>query len=106
MWAGRSVVACQRHGIPAVLLQHELGQILQDLLAVQSHKLLPADLTRGATVSRGLTAASPPSPQLLSQDSSEVRGREGSGQEREGGAVRQGWRESAWERWEAEADPH
>jgi len=84
-------------GIPAVLLQHELGQILQDLLAVQSHKLLPTDLIRGATVSCRLTGVFPSFPSvLLSQDRSEARGREGSRQEWGGGAARQQWSESGW----------
>ena len=78
-------------GIPAVLLQHELGQILQDLLAVQSHKLLPTDLIQGATVSRRLTGVFPSFPSvLLRQDRSEVRGRESNGQEWEAGAAGQG----------------
>lgn len=75
-----------QQAIPAVLLQHELGQILQDLLAVQSHKLLPTDLIQGAMVSRRLTGIFPSFPSaLLSPDRSEARGREGSGQRGKGG---------------------
>uniref|UniRef100_A0A8C9MSF2 Hyperpolarization activated cyclic nucleotide gated potassium and sodium channel 2 n=1 Tax=Serinus canaria TaxID=9135 RepID=A0A8C9MSF2_SERCA len=42
-WGGGT----NRSGIPAIFLQHELRQILQNLLTVQSHKLLPTDLTQG-----------------------------------------------------------
>lgn len=66
--------------IPAVILQHEFGQILQDLLAVQSHELLPTDLIQGAMVSGRLTGIFPSFPSVLL---SQVRGkrRESSGQQ-------------------------
>lgn len=60
---GSGLGAPRGQAVPAVLLQHELGQILQDLLAVQSHELLPTDLVQGAMVRRRLRGVSPPSPQ-------------------------------------------
>lgn len=62
-----------RSGIPAILLQHELRQILQNLLAVQSHKLLPTDLAQGDNRRCSLAGVFSPS-----SDRSEVRGRESS----------------------------
>lgn len=91
--------------VPAVILQHELGQILQDLLAVQSHELLPTDLIQGAMVSCRLTGVFPSFPSvLLSQDKSEVRGGKAVGKSEKGGEYYQTNLEGI--RWEAEADPH
>lgn len=52
-----------RSGIPAILLHHELRQILKNLLAVQSHKLLPTDLTQGDNSEVQLSRCFPSFPQ-------------------------------------------
>lgn len=91
--------------IPAVMLQHELGQILQDLLAVQSHELLPTDLIQGAMVSCRLTGILPSFPSvLLSQDKSEGRGGKAVGKSEKGGENYQTNLKGIGR--EAEADPH
>lgn len=59
-WGGGKI---NRSGIPAILLQHELRQILQNLLAVQSHELLPTDLTQGDNSEGQLSRCFPSFPQ-------------------------------------------